>query len=176
MGKILFSFRIQSYSDIITNSSSELFVFDKDSIKTVIELLDFYVRGWREEYEEPIKFCDLDPERQVDYIYWVSPPVYGWNFETEEEFQEYLIRTYHRCLCIPKEEVPKIFEDWKVEKPNSTDFEYYVKRKHFSEYGLSLLKDKYSDDICLYSIDENPNYDRQETISTFCDGRRYHLG
>ena len=39
--KILFTFKIQSFSDVITNSSSELFVFDnKGDVEKVKEIIN----------------------------------------------------------------------------------------------------------------------------------------
>lgn len=66
--KSLFIIKIQSQSDVITNSSSELFIFDdKNSKEEVIELLDNVYPDWRKEYVEPIPFSEID-ENDLWYL------------------------------------------------------------------------------------------------------------
>ena len=176
--KTLFVFNIQSYSDIITNSSSELFVFDSNSVQEVEKLLDDCVPGWREEYDNPIKFSDMSEERQEDYIYCVVDYFYfdDFKYETPEAFNEAIIRRYHKLTCLPKEEIPKLFDNWNdFELDDPKDIRYYYFSLRLSDYGLKVFKDKFCDDICLWSFDENPNWTRQEVLMTI-GGKRYHLG
>lgn len=66
--KNLFIIKIQSQSDVITNSSSELFIFDdKNSKDEVIELLDNVYPNWRDEYDEPVPFSEID-ENKLWYL------------------------------------------------------------------------------------------------------------
>ena len=66
--KSLFIIKIQSQSDVITNSSSELFIFDdKNSKEEVIELLDNVYPDWRKEYAEPVPFSEID-ENDLWYL------------------------------------------------------------------------------------------------------------
>jgi hypothetical protein len=59
--KSLFIIKIQSQSDVITNSSSELFIFDdKNSKEEVIELLNNVYPNWRDEYAEPVPFSEIN--------------------------------------------------------------------------------------------------------------------
>ena len=59
--KSLFIIKIQSQSDVITNSSSELFIFDdKNSKDEVIDLLNNVYPDWRYEYAEPVPFSEID--------------------------------------------------------------------------------------------------------------------
>lgn len=66
--KSLFIIKIQSQSDVITNSSSELFIFDnKNSKEEVIELLNNVYPNWRDEYAEPVPFSEID-ENSLWYL------------------------------------------------------------------------------------------------------------
>lgn len=66
--KSLFIIKIQSQSDVITNSSSELFIFDnKNSKDEVINLLDNVYPDWRDEYAEPVPFSEID-ENELWYL------------------------------------------------------------------------------------------------------------
>jgi hypothetical protein len=66
--KNLFIIKIQSQSDVITNSSSELFIFDdKNSKDEVIELLDNVYPDWRNEYAEPVPFSEIN-ENELWYL------------------------------------------------------------------------------------------------------------
>jgi len=164
---------IQSFSDIITNSSSELFVFQKPSVKDVIKLLDDYTPGWRDEYEEPILFKDMDEYDQNNYIDWVSGLPYYFNYESDDEYNKAIIRTIHRDLCISEEEIPELFENWN--KPTVyPNYRYYC--LNLSSKGYNLYREKFKYDICLWSLDDNPDWDRQEKIMDFVGGKRYHLG
>lgn len=177
MDKILFRINIQSVSDIITNSSSELFVFQKPSVKDVAKLLDDYVPGWREEYEEPILFSDMGNDNQCEYIGWVFPMPNFYNYDDIEEYNKVVIKIVHRELCISEEEIPSLFTNWN--QPVTSENGNYVWTYYdleWSEKGLNILKDKYKYDICLWSIDENPDYARQEVIKNIVGGKRYHLG
>lgn len=177
--KTLFSFNVQSFSDVITNSSSELFVFGANSTEEVKQMLDNIVPGWENEYEPPIKFSDMSPELQGEYISWVNDDLYfdEYKYKSIEGFNQAIIRKYHKLTCLPKSEIPKLFENWnQCELNDNTKFTYYFFRLQLSEFGLKVFKDKYCDDICLWSIDENPDWSRQEKIMDWCGGRRYHLG
>lgn len=50
--KTLFVFQIQSFTDVVTNSSSELFVFT-GTTGVVSDMLDSNVPGWEHEYDDP---------------------------------------------------------------------------------------------------------------------------
>ena len=58
--KTLFVFQIQSFTDVVTNSSSELFVFT-GTTGVVSDMLDSNVPGWEHEYDDPQSVQDLSP-------------------------------------------------------------------------------------------------------------------
>ena len=180
MKKFILRIVPQSFSDVITNSSSELFVFLNGTTGFIKNQLDEFVPGWDKEYEYPILFSDMNEDAQKRYIEWVFD--LPWFFEQDyydiEAYNRAVTIHVTRTLCIPDEEVPMIFDNWN--KPDY--FEDCYGKKHMmyhlkiSEFGYELLKNKYKNDICLWSIDENPDWTRQELIMSVLGARRYHLG
>lgn len=66
----MFNFKINSVSNVITNSSSELFVFnDNDSVENVISILDNIYPDWRKEYCDPIRLKDCDNDNFETYCH-----------------------------------------------------------------------------------------------------------
>lgn len=180
MKKFILRIPVQSFSDVVTNSSSELFVFTYGTTEFIEKQLDEWAPGWRDEYEEPILFSDMTEDRQIEYIGWVFdiPKYYDWEDSDIENYNKEVSRFVARELCIPEEEVPEVFNNWN--RPNvwtrndgSKALSYYLK---LSDFGYELLKNKYRNDICLWSYDENPNWDRQECIMYITHAKRYHLG
>lgn len=180
--RTLFRFNIQSFSDIITNSSSELFVFQKDSVNQVIELLNRIYPAWKNEYNDPCLFKDMSIGKQLDYIDWVvDVPRNLTTFDEDgnvlsfddalTKFHTNVIKVMHRNWNIKKEEVPLMFSNW-------DKVEYYDKKPYlfleFSDKAVELFQSLFEDDICLWSKDENPDYKYQEIIEYFA--KRYHLG
>ena len=91
----LFIIKIQSQSDVITNSSSELFIFDdKNSKEEVIELLDNVYPNWRDEYDEPVPFSEID-ENDLWYLLPDS------KYDIENHFLQTVID------CINELEIPR---------------------------------------------------------------------
>ena len=79
--KSLFIIKIQSQSDVITNSSSELFIFDdKNSKEEVIELLNNVYPNWRDEYAEPVPFSEMKD------FYYILP--HNTKYEVCDEFRD----------------------------------------------------------------------------------------
>lgn len=171
---------IQSYSDIITNSSSELFVFVNGNNTDVIRrMLNSYVKDWEAEYHPPILFKDLtesDKDTFIEYVF-ILPRFYNCDGDIDE-YNKSVMNVIHRETLIPYEDIPKMFTNWN--KPEITELSggrelvmYYLE---WSDYGKKILYDKYQNDVCLFSIGENPDWNTQEAISMFCGGERYHLG
>ena len=63
--KVLFSLNIDNVIDIITNSSSELFVLKSDNKSVITALLESIYPDFRNEYEEPIQYKDMDKKHFV---------------------------------------------------------------------------------------------------------------
>ena len=91
-------FKIQSQSDVITNSSSELFIFDnKNSKEEVIELLNNVYPNWRKEYDEPVPFSEI---RKSDLWYLLPDS----HFDIEGNF--------HYIICDHIKESKVLYKDF----------------------------------------------------------------
>lgn len=75
--KTLFVFQIQSFTDVVTNSSSELFVFT-GTTGVVSDMLDSNVPGWEHEYDDPQSVQDLSPNSLEIYLSYAYDN-YDWN-------------------------------------------------------------------------------------------------
>jgi len=155
--KILFKFNVDNAIDIITNSSSELFVLKADSNKIVVELLESVYPDFRKEYDEPIQFKDMDAEQFTDCIHWL----YGYS-EVKEKCASFPGFTFEQMYV-------KSEHSWREE-------EYNWKEGFLEENQEAIIKaiDPLNKQWFLYSKDENPNWDMQEKLMEI--GDRYHLG
>lgn len=84
--KSLFIIKIQSQSDVITNSSSELFIFDnKNSKDEVIDLLNNVYPNWRDEYAEPVPFSEIGK----DSLWYLLPN--NSHYDILDDFRDIMI-------------------------------------------------------------------------------------
>ena len=162
--KIVYVFNIQSITDVITNSSSELFVY-RGNTDTVKELLDSVTPGWESEYNDPVLLQDLSPnslETYLDYKY----RLWDWNTDTpltkETSNQTLLSRKFN----IDPHDIYDNYDEW---DPNSYDMLCY------KEGWDKIIKEKLSQNLVfVFSKYDNPDYNRQEIMEQY--GTRYHLG
>lgn len=184
MQKIMFRFNVQSSSDIITNSSSELFVFNNDSVKDVVEVLDNLYPNWKSEYEEPVKYSDLTDEDKIIYLYNVFlthrfymrdfrfNPDTGLEYSIEEQFDLYCkcFENYYKTIYgLNKESINKLFSINLFRGNYFNDAEVII-----NSSKIDILEPFFKDDIVLYSIFENPDWEYQEKLMKVA--KRYHLG
>lgn len=180
--RIVFRISIQSFSDIVTNSSSELFVFVDNELDSVEELLNDIAPNWRDEYFLK-KAVDCDEEELETLIDRIAlPRNIHWNdFDSnniKEQLEKYdkAIRHYFlREWGINEEDVPNLFENWDqpiVDKTPNGSFSWFYLRPSCKLYEEFKKRIKY--DITLWSYDDNPNWETQEKLMTYAD--RYHLG
>ena len=154
--KTSFAFSIDHCVDIITNSSSELFVLEGEE-KNIVEAL----------------IASVYPDYLTEYH-----PLQGWDDLSNSE----LLSMYSRELdwtfdeSKVKNNLPEGFTFDELFQKNSKgivrlnyDCLNDSNRIHMENY-LSKGKKKFF----LYSLDENPNWDYQEKLSKIAD--RYHLG
>jgi len=193
--KILFTFKIQSFSDVITNSSSELFVFDNNGdVEKVKEILNGLYPNWRSEYAEPVLLKDADDSDIELYAGYLLPS--GWDYDHRGE-------TAEECRNLLRQDIKHFFnEDAKRFYPNidtwdpkyhwSNDKKFRGKtyedltredwNKIWSKTQLDCdyeeiekyLKDNRQNEVLLFSLGENPDWDMQEKLETVAI--RYHLG
>ena len=183
--RILFQFNIQSVTDVITNSSSELFVFNKGSKEEIINLLNLIYPNWRDEYQEPISLGEMDEEELEYYFSCIQPFNYHSNETKYSTHQTYLATTFNISPKIlysnwdifdPSIKFPRK-DDYKTDEDWEEAYEKYRNIAHvqLADNWMDLIKPKLDlDTICLYSKSDNPNWDYQEILEGFA--QRYHLG
>lgn len=183
--KVLFQFNIQSFTDVITNSSSELFVFHKSSKEEVINLLNLIYPNWRDEYEEPISLDEMNVDELEHYFSCIYPYIYYDNEDKYHTNQIYLSTnfnidpailysnwdTFDPSIKYPRKDAYKTIEDW------YDAHEKYLNNANVQlvDNWIDLIKPKLDlNTICLYSKSDNPDWDYQEILEGFA--QRYHLG
>lgn len=151
--KTLFTIRLDHSIDIITNSSSELFVMKGKTKEIVKEAVSSVYPNYLYEYEEIKSGSELTDSEIETYI---SNVCYGSNVD---HFME--------SLCLKGEE---IFSNWEERKSvrwwsgEATENGMQELRKSFERQNLHFL----------FSIDENPNQEYQDRLEGIAT--RYHLG
>ena len=169
MKKVLFTLKVHSVVDIITNSSTELFVGKNQSKETMIELIEELYPNYLDEYEELKSIDDMSLEDIHNYLWYVcsanSWPAYKSDYYVPDGF------TFDELYT------PEI--DWKTKLPKAPAWngEIQYQLKKFSDKTLELFKkrlDPNKEMYFLYSIDDNPNWDYQEKLMIIMD--RIHLG
>ncbi|WQJ53662.1 MAG: hypothetical protein [Wendovervirus sonii] len=189
--------KIQSFSDIITNSSSELFVFnDGKSAEEVINLLNEIYPEWRNEYELPNKLEDCN-DSQIEIYCEYNDWGYYVNLEKERYCKKHNIAPSYIFMehayydidiskvefdkndCFAKEHAEsygltpeEMYVNWDDYNPFSKN--YKNNWLTFSEKYIQIFKEQHKDEVLLFSIDENPNWDYQEKLMKIA--KRYHLG
>lgn len=160
--KTLFVIKPQSIIDVITNSSSELFVFEGNSKEIIESLIKAFYPDYLFEYEELKSIEELDSYEIYHFLGWV--------------YEESSYGTDYHYECIAPEGID--IKDITVISDNKWDFEWYKDGRKFSEEKIELhlqeLKDSLKGTFLLYSLNENPNWDMQEKLELI--GKRYHLG
>ena len=157
IAKTLFIINPHSIIDVITNSSSELFVFEGKKKIIIEEMIESIYPDYLTEYEELVKLSSLNNEEFKTYLDWVYD---DWNNKLflSEKFNI-------------KPEI--LYSNFNEYSDKYSDKYWYGK---ISDEGLKLIKDQLDveNTYLLYSIDENPNFEMQEELK--CIGKRYHLG
>lgn len=166
--KILFEFNIQSITDIITNSSSELFVFKNRELEDLVLILSLIHPCWNLEYNEPIQVNRMRDDELATYLEWIYG---GSDFDYEI-----------RNIPITKENTkrtgvakhfglkPKfVYEDYENWDPNINK----LSLKYLPE-GLRTIRAMIPDaTFAMYSKNDNPTWEYQEKFERL--GKRYHL-
>ena len=198
MKKVIFVFSLQSVSDIITNSSSELFVFTKEtSVEEVKSVLDNIYPNWRKEYYDPQLLKDVaddDLYTYLDYAMYYSMHDYDRPCWRESDGDP--VVWAKKQAVTYKKKIAKFFKDtfnldikfndiferadesYKQFLPRhleqfrgSMDCYWYPQIK---ESAYPFLRENIPERILLFSKDENPNWDYQEKLMEVAE--RYHLG
>ena len=173
MAKIIFTIKPHSVIDVITNSSTELFVGRNSSKEALEELIKEVYPNYLYEYEPLVSINDLTHEMLDMYFdYECSPHCYpakkssypvlpGFTFEELYEEDE---------IAWNKEMQYKL-------RNNLVDLDYDWRRRFVTEENFEEIKNKLDpkrEMFFLFSINENPNWDYQKKLMNIMD--RIHLG
>lgn len=173
---VLFTLKPHSVIDVITNSSSELFVGTSQSKEKMQELIETVYPNFRNEYEELKNIDDLTPdELDTFFSYACSPHMWpaskfmypvlpGFTFEELYEVDDDGKRAWNGELQYRLKN-----NDYDPENKWHSSF---VTENNFEEIKNKL--DPRREMFFLFSTDENPDYEKQEVLESFMD--RYHLG
>ena len=174
MKKILFTISVDNTIDIITNSSSELFVLNGETLNSVKELVESIYPEYRKEYEEIVALRDASDSDVDTYVSWIEDSSYDrWDYiigMSKEKRKQYNIqedtKQAQKYGLTPEE----FFKNW-----DDRNNEYYYSR--ISSKGYDAIRktlDPNGKIFLLYSIDDNPDWDMQEALMSI--GIRHHLG
>lgn len=178
--KTIFVITVDNIIDLITNSSSELFVFNGKNKETVREMLSSIYPEWENEYEDIKNISELSID-ELDTFFSYATGSHCWPAKKSDygipngfTFDE----LYEKELDYGSGEVKS--PAWNGEyqyKLKSNDKEYPIFGKFVTEENKEELINKLDPDKSmwfLFSIGENPNWEMQERLWNV--GGRYHLG
>lgn len=172
--KTLLVFKPHSTVDVITNSSSELFVGIHTSKEELEQLIEAIYPNYLNEYYELKSIDDLDDGELNNYFgFACSPHCYP---ATKEMFPVLPGFTFDELYVRDKEKEDKKWnkgEHYKLKNndPNSR-WGIFVTEDNFEEIKNKL--DPNREMFFLFSINDNPNFEMQEELERFMI--RYHLG
>lgn len=175
----LFVFKIQSISDVITNSSSELFVFEGNDGNEVIEILDSIYPDWKNEYDYPKDVSEFDKDELLSFLENIRQ-INGWEdyYLKKQDFEARKKNMDLQCCKLSSEiglKPEEAYDNWEIWNPTDhQDFQNaYLKisDKFVEKFRERAGKAKM---YALYSLDENPDWDYQLLLSEVA--YRYHLG
>lgn len=181
---ILLVINVDNVVDVITNSSSELFVLKGEEIKIVEEMIENIYPNYKGEYDNLKRVEDLTNDDLDNFLsYYCSPhvwPAKKSNYKVLDGF------TFEEMY-----EPEKNYVTGEIRPAWNGEIQYELKNNLLSEedsdgwQGTSFVTDENRDRVIksiiksvgnffLYSLDENPDWDMQEKLMTI--GERFHLG
>lgn len=169
--KVLFFLRVDNVIDIITNSSSELFVLNTETKEIAKALVSKVYPAYLSEYEEIKHISELTIDELDTYIQYHCSPEHDVMKAITEGIDEY------EYPLLPGFTFEELYE--KKDKKYSSDSEFKLKSnsryRFVTENNFEEIKQKLGNNLYfLYSIDENPDWDFQDKLSEIAE--RYHLG
>lgn len=172
--KSLFVIAVDNMINLITNSSSELFVLNGDTLNSVQQMVSSIHPDYLTEYYEVVALKDADNMLTETYLDWVENS-WGGDWEktrgmSEKQKIEYYIRKHtekaEKYGMLPE----GFYENW-----DDRNNKYFYSR--ISEKGYDAVRhtlDPNGRIFLLLSLYDNPNWDKQEALMNI--GSRYHLG
>ena len=175
--KTIFLINVDNHIDLITNSSSELFILKGETKNTVTELISSVYPEYLTEYEELKSLKDLDEDELNTFIsYHCSPDTYPCKKEDYPllpnfDFGDLYEPEFDRVKGVLKGPAWNGHIQYKL-KNNSNKFTpHFVTSNNINDIKKKLEKVNL---WFLFSRDENPNWDKQELLMEI--GERLHLG
>ena len=173
MKKMFFVINVANQIDLITNSSSELFVLQGKTKEVVEEMISQRYPEYREEYEEIKNIADLTVNELDNYMsYMCSPhmspapksayPVPA-GFTFDELYEKNVDDVWDR-------DGYKLRNN--IVNPESKWDSSFITEENREEMINKLSPDR--DLWFLFSIEQNPMYEMQQRLEAI--GTRYHLG
>jgi hypothetical protein len=176
MKKVIFTLRPHSVVDVITNSSSELFVGKSQSLSTMKELIEAVYPDYLTEYNELKSIDDLTAdELEIYFSYTCSPHCWPgeksqWPVIPEFTFEELYVEEDGGKPAW-NGEIQYRLKNNVINAKNKWD-QSFVTEENFEEIKNKL--DPNREMYFLFSLDDNPNWDMQEQLESFMD--HHHLG
>lgn len=173
---VLFTLKPHSVIDVITNSSSELFVGTAQAKENIIALIEAAYPDYRNEYEEIKNIDDLDAS-ELDNFFSYACSAHRWP-ATKEMYPVLPGFTFDELY--EPEDGGKLAWNGEVQydlKNNDIDPECEWHNAYVIPENLEEIKNKLDpkrEMYFLFSSCENPNWEKQEMFESFMD--RYHLG
>lgn len=160
--KTIFVIKCDHAIDLITNSSSELFVLEGASKEIVQEMVSEQYPEYLTEYREVKSTAELTTDELDTYISYSERSFY-WDRKMNYDYS---------LFGIPAN---KLWKDWdKKEKLEKNGGWWHPQ---LTDDGAKIVKETMDPEnkmYFLFSLDENPKYEMQEKLETIAT--RYHLG
>lgn len=166
MKSVLIVINVDSQIDLITNSSSELFVMRGTAKEGVEEVIEELYPQYLSEYEKVKNISELTTQELDTYFTYHCNPNF-WPATKKSDYPLLPGFTFEELY-----EEDRTFGDlygYKLRQNENCSFVTDGNREEMIE-KLCPNKDMYF----LYSQDENPDWERQEDLMKV--GIRYHLG
>lgn len=173
---IIYSLKVQSVVDVITNSSSELFVGASINKREMTKLIKSVYPNFRDEYTRVKSINDLTTYELETFIgFFCSPQQWpavkkmypilpGFTFDELYEPENDAVPAWNG-------EIQYVLKN-NIKYPVSEYHRKFVTRRNFKEIKNKL--DPKGEMFFLFSYDDNPNWEYQNLLSTIMN--RYHLG
>lgn len=172
MKNTIFTINVNHCIDLITNSSSELFVLQCSAKEIVNEMIEDVYPDYKTEYDDVIRIDEMSADKLNNFFYYAT----GSNIWPAKK-SDYSIPSGFTF-----DEVYE--EDGKAPAWNGC-VQYKVKNNdpnnRWGAFVTESNKEWFLDKFCpsrdlyfLFSKDENPDYEYQEKLESI--GTRYHLG
>ena len=173
--KVLIEIKVDNVVDIITNSSSELFILSGDTKEIVQEMVSDVYPNYLNEYEQIVSLREADDDQIDTYLDQIENPI--WNIweatrnMSEEEERLYRINIATEIAKKYKMTPDEYYIDWEDTKNNKY---FYPQASSEGLRKAAELLDPNRQIFLMFSMGDNPNWDYQEKLMEI--GTRYHLG